>query len=342
MRELFKKKNIEMASKKPLNTSLKGCLSDLTRDVLNELGVMYGIKMIEHRHTVMIIQEIERKSTKSSFIEEVILKMLNEDKNNFGFLCELIKEESVEATEMNPEIYLPLKNCGLAFTYFDGSKVRVVMPQEIKSVISSKFAKKEDLKRSKLILTYLEAFKNIYGLVEVEFLINIFNKQNQDMETLSLYELLYIIKAYGNDIDSSYIIKDQYIVAKEVILAENGMENLLNLRAGKKFYKPSKDNILKYKDSMYFYKTMDHINLKNFIDRFSSDSRLGLDLVGALCLGSNATNMTLEYILKILKSRDIQLVDEKDIKELMHLYKEVNRNTRKWGNKGCTDKELEG
>lgn len=341
MKEIFKKKNIEMASKKPLNITLKGCLGDLTRDVLNELAVIYDIKSLEYKHNIRVIQEIEQKLTKGSFIQEVVEQILEEDKNKFGFMCDLMRKDYIEVTVMNPETYLPLRNLGLAYGYYIDDEIRLVLPQEIKSVITSRFIKNEDLKRSKLILIYLESFRNLYGLVEVEFLINIFNEQNSDLEKLSLYELLYIVKTYLNDSDISYDVQGQYIVSKELLLKENGVDDIIELRKGKKFYKPSKDIVLKYKNPMYFHKTMDHINLKSFIDRFSKDPRLGLDLVGAVCLGTNSTHMNLEYILKILKSRTIQLVEEKDIKELMNLYKKVEMNTRKWGNKGCTDKELE-
>lgn len=335
-----KKKKKDVAEKKVIDTSLKACLGDLSRDVLDKLATSYNIKSLEYKHTIRVIEEIEEAIKQGSFARKEFEKVLLNDIGNFSFFLDLVTNEKVDVSDVNPRVYEGLKNLGLVFLYNKEEKKELVIPKDVIDLLFDQFSKAEDFDRSKLILQYFEGAKNLYGILELDFFVNLFNSHNGELYELSLFELLYILKNYYKDEEMFFVIKNQYIVSKDLIEREEDFVYVFEKRKNKKFFKPNKEILLKYTNPNYFHKTMNHINLKNFIDGYSTDPKLGLEIVGTVCNSLNASRMSIDIVIKMLKSRGIVFEEEKDVKELVHLYRAVERNTRKWSNRGCTDKEL--
>jgi len=99
----------------------------------------------------------------------------------------------------------------------------------------------------------------LYGICEFDFFIELFNTQNPDEVQLNIMEL-------EDQLDRCEMIGEEavrfayYIVSESLLMFDGDLEKLQTERAGKEFYIPKKEELLKYEDSYYVEK-----NTKNAV-----------------------------------------------------------------------------
>lgn len=339
MKEMFDKRTIEMASTKPLKHKLKGCLEDLERKQLDKMATSYGVKSLEYKHVIRVAQEVTKYIRETNYVHDTFVKLLSYDKSKFGAIYDLIANDYVDATKTEEELYQKLNEVGFAFYYCENDNLKIVVPDEIKTDLVG-LNKIEDESRKELILKYLKSFKNIYGVFDVEYFMQVFNEQNKSLDKLNLCEFMSLLKSYNADEKMINVYK-QYIIADELANDLEKAEKFIESIKVRKYYKPSKDTIMKYEDPLYFHKTMAHINLKNFIDSISSDPKLSLEVISIMCLGSSSDIISAEEFYKTLVSRGVVFKKKSELQTLVDLYNEVEKNTRKWKTRGWTSLELQ-
>jgi hypothetical protein len=189
-----------------------------------------------------------------------------------------------------------------------------------------------------VIYTYIQAMVNLYGIIHKEKVVEIINKQNNYQ--ISLDDLRLIEKDERTRNIETYIgIKDEYFVSALIMAFEN-FDEVMRQKAGKPYYIPEKEELLKYADLEYFEINEQFEAVWRFLRiRFWRKSRadeLALE-IQRYCKSADS----LANIGYLFENRDYKIKSEKEVSVLMELIMELANNTRIPENNGFTPNEME-
>lgn len=188
------------------------------------------------------------------------------------------------------------------------------------------------------IYTYIQAMVNLYGVIHIEKVIEIINEQNDYQ--ISLDDLKLIEEDESIRRIETYIgIKDEYFVSVLIMAFEN-FDEVMRQKAGKPYYIPEKEELLKYAHLEYFEVNEQFEAVRRFFRRrFWRKSRadeLALE-IQRYCKSADS----LSNIGYLFENRELKIKNEKDVNELMGLITELANNTRVTENNGFTPNEME-
>ena len=100
---------------------------------------------------------------------------------------------------------------------------------------------------------YIIALSNLYGMIQKDILVEIYNTQNE--EPISLGEVEAYLENPPPELKKghTYPYKDYFV--HETILEFDEFESMLEKKGEKPFYVPAKKELLRYTDDFYFEKT---------------------------------------------------------------------------------------
>ncbi len=187
------------------------------------------------------------------------------------------------------------------------------------------------------IYTYIQAMVNLYGIIHREKVIDIINKQNDYQ--ISLDDLRLIEEDERTRNIETYIgIKGEYFVSALIMAFEN-FDEVMRQKAGKPYYIPEKEELLKYAHLEYFEVNEQFEAVRRFFKkRFWRKSRadeLALE-IQRYCKSADS----LANIGYLFENRELKIKNEKDVNELMGLIRELANNTRVPENNGFTPNEM--
>lgn len=191
----------------------------------------------------------------------------------------------------------------------------------------------------KEILDYILALVNLYGMVRVNRVVNAYNKQNHppiDKETVAKY--LENLPSYLSN-RYVYVYRDYFVT--EAIYLFDLMEETLAEKAGKPYYLPPKEELLKYCDSDYYevneaYKTFT-LTMYQLFPKYHSDRLDEMILeVRDIC----ALNGEMSHILSHLEMLGLELPNVKILNQLIEAISKLSNHTRIWENNGFTPNEI--
>lgn len=182
---------------------------------------------------------------------------------------------------------------------------------------------------------YAKAAVNLYGIIKIEDLVDIFNKENTDQTTK---EEIYILLLPLVLKDGWYCFYKEYIVHYVFFDNFDQVDHLLNHQKNKPRYIPEKEEFLNY--SSEYYEDNDHWQkVRSFMFEvfgYSSKPSEGYEEVRNYISYGDGIN----ELGPILDKYNLHFNGEEELGEFLNLIMLAKNNTRIWENKGYTPSEL--
>lgn len=199
----------------------------------------------------------------------------------------------------------------------------------------------EALPNKDLIIQYAVACTNLYGLIEYQEFLKIYNAQNKP--SLSSKELRALITTpqYAKQLEQQFVFVHKRAFIHEAIEFVEDYGNFLDQVIGKPFYVPVKEELLRYTDELYYEKTSYLEKLEKMLakDFFGGSTLMVKDeideIVGQLQLIEIDFN---EVVSDFFERYEFQ--DLKHANEYIQVLTNIANTTRIWENRGHTPEEL--
>ena len=190
---------------------------------------------------------------------------------------------------------------------------------------------------------YVMAILNLYGIVTIDWAIELYNKYHEDVLTEN--RLVSFMKKDMRIACQSKIIQNYLVEETIYALDKNNFHDFLGVVVDKPYYTPSKELLDCLVDETFYENTLAIEKLKSYLKaNVTQDEELIEEAVVAVTMiarvDSDRTGKTMELMLEEMANIGIDFKDLAQINEVIkHLVAVVN-NTRKWINKGFTPNEL--
>ena len=309
--------------------TLQQQLSTLTRKELDKLTKMYPIKGKSKLKKLELAEVLTLEMKKDQYIREliVIIEELKLAMKEQGFSDEYIKAR------------IPSAMWGLGYAFFDLKDTDSVyeVASDIKELINNFDINNisNEVKRYHLVKNALTAANNLYGVYEVSFFIELFNKLFNDVKPLDYDELskyLKLCEKSGSEIGTY----ENYIANNSLFIIESDFKDLRKVTEGKEYYIPTKDELMEYCDSDYFEKTTEYLEFEELI----KSKKESEDIAETIACNLRFRDVSMEYIIFEFKILGIEFSDKKEERKFVDAYANLYNNTRTWINRGFTLNEL--
>lgn len=212
---------------------------------------------------------------------------------------------------------------------------------------------------NELLLTYFNAFANLYGTVSMKRAYRIIEKQNPEMEltkeafaeavaALDLSEAAYAIlsesELHDETADEPDVFK-KHLIAEYLLFGDaEEYEDLASAQEGRSFYAPEKEELFRYTDDFYFEKTRQSAALEAFLT-----DELGLtnadeileDLELMLRIDEREETAAFAEIKRIAQPKFKRFSSPEQQKKFRRLYTDLRNHTRKHTYCGHTPFEMD-
>ncbi len=201
------------------------------------------------------------------------------------------------------------------------------MPNQVKT---------SPMPNAKLIIQYAVACGNLYGYIEYPQFLEIYNGQNEPSISLQEFKALLADSRYAE------LLKKAQITVQPLALAhQTADDGLLQKTAGKPFYVPEKEELLRYTASDYYEKTDFH---EQFLVKLAKDFFGGStimvkeildDLIAKLQAAENYSQIVTQQFFRRFAMKDLIQMNE-----YAYIISMIANTTRIWENRGHTPSEL--
>ena len=183
------------------------------------------------------------------------------------------------------------------------------------------------------VLDYIRATTNLYGLVPPEKLVEIYNQQNEDAIDLTDLEQF-------RDTQGEFFEYFEGYFVHEAVFVDDSVAYLKAQQAGKPYYVPPKNELLKYADDFYMEKTKEYKQLSSYIRKnIVHDLEKADELTEDIQL-TCAMDFSIDSVMNEFNRRNISFKSQSQIMEFIPLIMELANNTRIWENRGHTPNEI--
>jgi len=189
-----------------------------------------------------------------------------------------------------------------------------------------------------LVQSYISALTNLYGILPAELLIEIFNSQNADK--ISIEEVNNILNNFPEELTKAYVYSYQGYFVHEAVVEFDEFYSLMSEKAGKPYYIPNKEELLRYTDDFYYEVTeefddlLDYVS-KNLIKDEDKAQELVEEIQGSCQIGSD-----INFVINHFNHFNVNFKSIEQLNEVMKLVMELSNNTRIWENNGHTPMEI--
>lgn len=193
-----------------------------------------------------------------------------------------------------------------------------------------------------LLYRYFEAANNLYGMIPLYKLLEIYNSQN---EPITEEQFLHFVDGIDFDVVHYAIIGEDEmykdVPPTEPIKRELAAEYLYcgsdesyyefkEERLPVSYYVPEKEKFLKYEDECYYEKTLDFISLRAFLRNQGYLTKERADeIADGIQIITTIEKTNLDFAPDEAMRLGLRLGNSSVYKEFMELCKNVDRNTRK-------------
>lgn len=206
----------------------------------------------------------------------------------------------------------------------------------------------------KLLYRYFEATHNLYGVIPLYKLLEIYNSQNEPISEAAFldfvdsidfskkhYDVIGADEVYESISKTKPMYRD---LVAEYLFALGNIDDYCLVREGqigKTYYVPDKEKLLKYEDDGYFEKTLEFISLRAFLRNLPYLSKERADDIAEeiqLCavINNGDINSSIRSALRL----GVKLDNEQICDEFINLVTDVINHTRTHINCGHTPDEL--
>lgn len=313
--------------------TLKVFLEKMTKDELVKIAKKYsvrGITTLKKADAVEKVMNVILENTKVALelMEESVLR----------YIEELLKVNGLKKYECNEMIYINyLRNRGLAFSGVKNDEAFVVMPEELKSIISAQLNKdlKSKARLNEEIIKAISGMVYYYGICKIDFIkSNIKNIFGTSLDEAYINTLI----ANGEELGYDYVIDGDMLYNIDV----EDTEKILKLQEECKndYYKFDKKSLVKAGKVDFVEDNKQGAKLEKVLgELFVIDKNiLKEEMDGFIVAIKNEVEKS-EAIDIFLQAYEIQSEEERKI--FVYELELFAKSIRKWSLKGYTEDEIE-
>lgn len=191
-----------------------------------------------------------------------------------------------------------------------------------------------------LLLDYVRALTNLYGVVHQEKVMEIYNMQNEPKSNVTDIESL--IKSNKDILRKNFVeVEGRYFAHEALFVIEGELDQLLQYQVGKPYYVPEKEVLLCYKDDEYYEETARTKKMYNFLEKYvHADNVNSVEDIFYEVLGDCQMEIQPIDIIQDLEHIGVKFPTKKELIEALNLITDFYNNTRLWANNGFTPAEL--
>lgn len=327
-------KNMEKMWKKiDGDCTLKSFLEKMTKDELVKVAKKYSVRGIT---TLKKAEAVEK-------IKEVVLTRANivlesMEESTLRFIEDLIKANGLKKYEFNEVIYINyLRSRGLVFSGVKNEEAFVVIPEEVKDVISKKLNKelREKVRLNEEVIKAIAGMVYYYGVCNFDLiksnLENLFGKEFEE-------SYLNILIANGEELGYDYVIEEKVLCHIDVEDAENILK--LQANAENDYYKFDKKSLIKAGKIDFVEENNQGAKLEKVLGEvFVIDKNILKDEMDGFIVAIKNEMKIEEAIDNFLQAYEIQSDEERNI--FVYELELFAKSARKWSLKGYTQDEIE-
>lgn len=317
-------------------TGLEDCLQSLRKEDLSSMASMMELAGRSGMTKQELASALYGIMANPQYLQHTLLIA---ERKEWEFFHRLLKQPVLESNKLQPDEYLFLKSRGLVFTFLDGDKLYALVPDEIGQSFRA-IDQKETRRiweRQRLAADYLNAAANLYGVCELERLVDIFNSHNDKELTLDELESVYWRQQGREQLFYKY---EHYVVSNYFEGFNDELMMLLEEIRGKPCYVPEKERFLQYADSGFIENTLQLERLKTYVMKNICSDPDTVDILMENIQIACSMERPLDEMLAEFEYVKLRL-SRRDIEGVMPLLVEVYNNTRMWSNRGFTPVELQ-
>ena len=313
-------------------TSFKSFLEKMTKDELVKIAKKYSVKGLT---TLKKADVVERMMEVILNNTRVVLELMEE--NTLRYLEDLTKENGLKKYECNEMIYINyLRNRGLAFSGTKDNEAFVVVPKELREIISSNIDK--DLKEKSIlneeIIKATAGMVYYFGVCKIDFIKSNINKLfAADFDDTYISSLI----ASGEEVGYDYVIDGDMLCHIDV----EDVEKIITLQEEAKndYYKFDKKSLIKAGKIDFVEENKQVTKLEKVLgELFVIDKNILKEEMDSFIVAIKNEVERSEAIDIFLQAYEIESEQEREIftYELDVLAKSI----RKWSLKGYTEDEI--
>lgn len=313
--------------------TLKVFLEKMTKDELVKIAKKYSVRGIT---TLKKADAVEKMVTVVLENAKVALELMEE--SVLRYIEELLKVNGLKKYECNEMIYINyLRNRGLAFSGVKNDEAFVVMPEELKSIISAQLNKdlKSKARLNEEIIKAISGMVYYYGICKIDFIkSNIKNIFGTSLDEAYINTLI----ANGEELGYDYVIDGDMLYNIDV----EDTEKILKLQEECKndYYKFDKKSLVKAGKVDFVEDNKQGAKLEKVLgELFVIDKNiLKEEMDGFIVAIKNEVEKS-EAIDIFLQAYEIQSEEERKI--FVYELELFAKSIRKWSLKGYTEDEIE-
>lgn len=313
--------------------TLRAFLEKMTKDELVKIAKKYAVRGIT---TLKKADVVEKMVTVVLENAKVALELMEE--SSLKYIEELLKVNGLKKYECNEMIYINyLRNRGLAFSGVKNDEAFVVIPEELKSVISGHLNKdlKDKARLNEEVIKAISGMVYYYGVCKIDFIeSNIKNIFGTSFDESYINTLI----TNGEELGYDYVVDGDMLCNIDV----EDVEKILKLQEECKndYYKFDKKSLVKAGKVDFVEENKQGAKLEKVLgELFVIDkSILKEEMDGFIVAIKNEVEKS-EAIDIFLQAYEIQSEEERNI--FVYELELFAKSIRKWSLKGYTEDEIE-
>ena len=320
--------------------SLAGQLQTRTVEHLRKLASLYHVPGYSKMNKAALAQAMAERMAEPELARQLLAMP---GRHSWELFKAAAAMNLYQNDHMTPELYYGLQNICLLQLYAHEGEVYVVVPDELKQVFAvlkqEGFVKERDHKV--MLLAYAEAAVTLYGVIQMDDFVALFNKQNRHKTDVD--EMFQELIGHVTE-DSVFCFWEDYLVNSG--LEEDDFETVelyVKHGKGKPRYIPPQEELLDYEDSGYYEETPQIEALRDYlIDFVIEDEEQAEDFVGDVyyaCVMNLPGQSLTDSFKAIVENHSLKLT-ERQVKDIYPMMMDINNNARCWVNNGFTPSEL--
>lgn len=193
-----------------------------------------------------------------------------------------------------------------------------------------------------LIIDYIVASGNLYGYLEREKFLEIYNSQNKPALSNKELKTLLSDTSVKKHLEGNFVEVDRTgAFMHETFKEFYDVEEFFKAVTGKTYYVPEKEEFLRYTDEFYCEKTVHQERMAKKLakDFFGGSLPKARELVEEIVGEIQVSENDIKSVVQSFLGR-FEIEDMKEANEYLSLFMKVVNTTRIWENRGHTPEEL--
>lgn len=187
-----------------------------------------------------------------------------------------------------------------------------------------------------LLLQYIKAATNLYGIIHKEKLREIYNSQNDVIVSIEEVET-YL----GEDLSLHHVYSHKHYFVHETVMEFNLIKKLLRQKGKLPYYVPDKEELLKYADMLYYEKPESYRKLQqhltqHYFKKEPENAEMLIQNIRDECL----EGLNEERFANLMANFEVMPKNQKQASKIINMVTELSNNTRRWEHNGHTPQEL--